>query len=112
MRVKKEDVIIDIEVILFNEEKVLLLGKGEVQAEFLDKQFFPLYTKGRLIEFQMGYQGEYYKSYVVGRNKLIIAFGHILDDMDDTEIMRAIESNDIQYETEGEESNKILLYIK
>ena len=33
----------------------------------------------RLINFNMQYEGEYYKSFVAGRDKRITAIGHVVD---------------------------------
>jgi hypothetical protein len=50
MKVWQEKVLLDIEVILFNDEsrKVLILVKGEKMIEHIDKQVIPMYSKGIL----------------------------------------------------------------
>lgn len=113
MKVKLEDVSIGVEVILFNDEKVIILSKGNKKMIWYDKQVFPVWDKGRLIEFMMGFEGEYFKSFVVGRDKKIVRLGHILDnDIDDENIINMVLSDNIQFIDSNQESNRLLLYIE
>jgi hypothetical protein len=114
MRVKLEKTSISCEVILFNNdtEKVLILSKGQTQFEYIGKTVVPIYDRGRLIEFMMGYKGEYYKSYVVGRNKEIKEIGYVLDKMNGVEILKAIEEDDIQIVEDEGDAKVLLFYFK
>lgn len=106
-----KNVEIDAEVILFSDEleRVLILSKGVVQKEYNGKRIIPIYSKGRLFNIYTDYNGEKYKSYVVGFNKSIKSEYHVIGDYTDEEIQNAITNNDIKLKYGNEESNIILL---
>ena len=116
MKVKLEVVSVDSEVILFNDEKekVIVLSKAEKQLVFSGKQVIPICPTGRLINFNMQYKGEYYKSFVVGGDKRITAIGHVVDCDVAEDVLSAIENDGIIYIEEElkEESNILILFIE
>lgn len=114
MRVKLESVSIDAEVILFNNEKrkVVVLSKSKKQLEYNGKQVIPIYSKGRLINFDMQYEGEYYKSFVVGVDKRITTIGYVVDCDTVEDVLKAIENEEIVYTEDESESSILILFVE
>lgn len=116
MKVKLEVVSVDSEVILFNDEKrkIIVLSKSEKQLVLSGKQVIPICSTGRLINFNMQYEGEYYKSFVAGSDKRITAIGHVVDCDVVEDALSAIENDGIIYIEEElkTESNVLILFIE
>lgn len=111
MQVIKKGVLIDAEVIIFNGNKNIVLKEGKIQFEIHgNKKVIPLYSKGRFIPFKMEYKGEYFQSYVIGKNKRINAIGYVLDDISDDEIIRAVENDEIEI-VDGDAVSDIILFF-
>lgn len=113
MKIKKEKVSILSEVILFNDEKekVIILSKGKIQQEFKGVKIIPIYAHGRLIELMMEYQGEYYKSFVIGKDKQITSIGYVLGNISDDEIFKDIQDGNISIVDTEDASKTILLFF-
>lgn len=111
MNINKKRVNIGAEVILFNDEKVLVLKNGEIQLEYRGKQVIPLYSNGRLINFKVSFEGEKYKSYVIRKDKNIIAIGYVLDSLTEDEILERLNNNDYKIIESHKESDIIVLYF-
>lgn len=111
MNINKKSVNIGAEVILFNDEKVLVLKNGEIQLKYRGKQVIPLYFNGRLISFKVSFEGEKYKSYVIGRDKNIIAIGYVLDSLTEDEILERLNNNNYKIIESHKESDIIVLYF-
>lgn len=114
MKIKVENVKIDVEVILFNDEneKVIIVSKGDRKLEYQGKKIIPSHLYGRMISFPVNYEGETYKSFVVGRDKHITAIGHVIDNLPIEKVLTALEENNITYVNSDEESDIKILFIE
>lgn len=101
------------EAILFSDanKEVIIVGKGEKQLVLKDKQVFPLYPKGRLINFEVEYDKEYYKSFVIGFDKEVKKIGYVIGNKSPEDVLKAVENDSIEYTMEYMEhlDSKILI---